>query len=213
MSPSGRQFDIHPLDTVQPFGTNSKSCVGSWLPQSLGVDVDLILGDAALRSFYTVFDFGDFDSNNKMGDPYLQLWSLVNGSDASAEFHKVRGGTSNDTFLSNGNVNAAASSTGASSPGSTADPNSELSDLQNKVNNLIKWAPIALGVLGFNVVVLLVLVIASFVGCARSRRNPRSGPISGSFVPLPLAGASGHDYRPVSLQETPKYTPGARYSD
>jgi len=219
----GRQFDIHPLDTVQPTDSGSTTCVGGWLPQSLTVgksDFDFLLGDAVLRSIYTVYDFGDFDSNKNMGDPYVRLWSLINGSDASEEFHQVRGGTPNNTFLTNDNVNAASANANTFSSNSSTSSGPDVSDLQSKVDKLMKWAPYALGLLGVNVLVLLVVLIATIVGCIRRRKAP-AGP-SGSFIPLPLAGANQHQYRPVSLAsvepgappyETPKYNAGARYND
>lgn len=223
----GRQFDIHPLDTVQPTESDAQTCTGSWLPQTLSVgqsEFDFLLGDAVLRSLYTVYDFGDFDSNNNMGDPYVRLWSLVNGSDASAEFHQVRGGTANNTFLSNNDVNAASSSANSLNSTSTTDPSSDVGDLQTKVNNIIKWAPYVLGLVGLNVLILLVVLIVTIVGCVRRRKNARvAGPPSGSYIQRPLGGQT-HDYRPISLQstlqndpsqayETPKYGAGARYSD
>lgn len=196
VSISGRLFDLHPLDTVQATSTDSQTCAGSWIPGSLDVDVDFIFGDAVLRSIYAAFSFGDYDSNHKQGDPYVQLWSLVNGSDASDEFHRIRGGQDHDTFLSNSGVNDGSSNSSASGTDS-----SNIGDLQSKVDKIYKWAPVALGVVAFNILALLVVIIATIVGCRRNRRS--TGP-SGSFVPIPL-GATSHDYRPVSLQEAPKY--------
>ena len=163
-----------------------------------------------MRSMYTVFGYGDFMSSGQMDSPYLQLWSLVNGSEASAEFHQVRGGDSESTFVSNDNVNAPSSSNSSSS--NTGSSTSDITDLQTKVNRLYKWAPLAIGVAGLNILIMLVVLIVSIAGCIRRRRSDRSIASSGSFVPLPL-GASSHNYRRVSLQETPKYNTGAHYSD
>ena len=225
---STRQFDIHPLDTVQPTSTDSTTCTGSWQPQSLSVgtsEFDYLFGDAVLRSIYTVYDFGDFDSNKKLGSPYFRLWSLVNGSDASAEFHQVRGGTPNNTFLTNSGVNAASAnpntlSSNDSSSSSSSSP--DLADLQSKVDKLMKWAPYALGLLGFNVLILLVVLVVGAIGCMRRRKGGRTAAgTSGAFIPLPVAGGTAHQYRPVSLQsaettrsyEPSKYSAGARYND
>ena len=196
VSISDRMYDVHPLDTVQAASTDSQTCVGTWMPGGLGVDVDFIFGDVVLRSIYVAFSFGDYDSNHKMGDPYVQLWSLVNGTDASNEFHGIRGGVSHDTFLSNNGVND-----GNSNSSTSGADSSNIGDLQSKVDKIYKWAPVALGVVAFNILALFVVIIATIVGCRRNRRS--AGP-SGSFAAIPL-GASSHDYRPVSLQETPKY--------
>ena len=40
-----------------------------------------------------MYDFGDFDADGKMGNPYVKLLSIVDPDAASIEFHKQRGGT------------------------------------------------------------------------------------------------------------------------
>lgn len=51
-----------------------------------------------MRSLYTVYDFGDYDSSGNMGDPFIQLLSLTDPNEASADFHKLRGGSPNGTI-------------------------------------------------------------------------------------------------------------------
>lgn len=91
---SGRPFDIHPLDVVVPSLIERDECIGSFLPGQLsGVDdLDWIIGASVLRSIYAVYDFGDFDSNNKMGAPYVQLLSIVDTDKASLDFISIRRG-------------------------------------------------------------------------------------------------------------------------
>ena len=62
---------------------------------------DWLIGDNVMRSFYTVYDFGDFDSSGKMGNPYMQILPLVDPNQASKEFHKVRGGSASGTITYN----------------------------------------------------------------------------------------------------------------
>lgn len=165
-----------------------------------------------MRSMYTVYDFGDFiPPTNQMGNPYMRLWSLVDGTEASKEFNQIRNGSSQSQFLSNDNVNAPTNNSSPNSSNPNGDVSGDISDLQTKVHNILKWAPLAIGVAALNTFVMLIVLIVSIAGCVRRRKNNRSIAPSGSYVPLPL-GASSHNYRPVSLQET-KYNPGARYSD
>ena len=54
------------------------------------VHSDWLIGDNEMRSLYTVYDFGDFDDSGEMGDPFMQLLSLVDPNEASKEFHSAR---------------------------------------------------------------------------------------------------------------------------
>ena len=72
---------------------------------------DWIIGDNVLRSVYSVYDFGDFDSNGKMGNPYIKLLSLVDPNEASADFASARGSTARTNITYNAQGGTAAAST------------------------------------------------------------------------------------------------------
>ncbi len=165
-----------------------------------------------MRSLYTVYDFGDFDSSGKMGSPYMQLLTLVDPNVASKEFHSIRGGTplTNITY----NAQDVSSTTGTSAVGaSSVDVSSELSDTLNKLQSYI---PAMLAILALNALVILLLAVAVAVylfrrrNRARARRNPGRSTAS----PMPLQRTSsfgvvsnpGNDqlgtYQPVSMALT-----------
>jgi len=94
----GQVFPIHPLDVTPAHPSNPNICVGSFVPGAVfdtsnEYAFDWLIGDNFLRSVYSVYDFGDFDNNGVMGDPYMKLLSIVDADEASVEFHQLRGGT------------------------------------------------------------------------------------------------------------------------
>lgn len=218
---------------TQPDGT--PLCAGSWRPQSFDVgksDFDILFGAAFMRSVYSVFDFGDFAADNQtMGQPYLKFWSLVNGSDASNDFHAIRGGVKNSTFLSNQGVNdPGADSTphdGTGNSASSGGGGPDLSTLQSSVDNINKLVPILFAITGLNLAILVgIIAIFLFMRSKRRRRNgtakggkPNKGRTSalakdpedlappespGSFIalPRPRAPALQNEYRPLSSGAT-----------
>ena len=172
---------------------------------------DWLIGDNVMRSLYTVYDFGDFDSAGKMGNPYMQLLALVDPNVASKEFHSVRGGTplTNITY----NAQDVSSSTGTAAVGaSQVDVSSELESTLNKLQTYI---PAILAIMALNALVILLLAVAAFIyifrrrNRARARRNPgRASPMplqrTSSFVaPLPSGGNDALGaYQPVSMALT-----------
>lgn len=208
-------YPVHPLD-ITPANVNDETmCVGSFIPQTVSVgsgQFDWLIGDNVMRSLYTVYDFGDFDSSGKMGSPYMQLLTLVDPNVASKEFHSIRGGTplTNITY----NAQDVSSTTGTSAVGaSSVDVSSELSDTLNKLQSYI---PAMLAILALNALVILLLAVAVAVylfrrrNRARARRNPGRSTAS----PMPLQRTSsfgvvsnpGNDqlgtYQPVSMALT-----------
>lgn len=170
-----------------------------------------------MRSLYTVYDFGDFDSTGTtMGNPYMQLLALVDPNAASTEFHKARGGTASGNITYNAQ-NVSSSSTSATAAAASGGTSVELSDeLSSTLNKLQGYLPALLAVMALNALVLLVLAGAGIAymcrrrGKARARRNP--GRQSGAASPMPLQrtssfgmpGGSGdtHIYQPVSMALT-----------
>jgi saccharopepsin len=154
------------------------------------------MGDNVLRSVYSIYDFGDFDSSGRMGNPYMKLLSIVDPNAASADFHKLRGGTP----LTNITYNAANSTTGSTSVSLSVD----VAQVLAKIG---MFFPAMLAVMAFNALILLVLVIVGVVILCK-RRGPRiSRKTRGRMSPVPLNRFSSateptHAYQPVSMALT-----------
>ena len=168
---------------------------------------DWLIGDNVMRSFYTVYDFGDFDSSGKMGNPYMQILPLVDPNQASKEFHKVRGGSASGNITYNAqNVSSASA---ASSGSTSVEISSELSDTLDKLQTYI---PAILAIMALNALVILVLAVAGIVYMCRRRTRARARRNVGRASPMPLQRTSsfgmptGGDtlgaYQPVSMALT-----------
>ncbi|KAG6331747.1 hypothetical protein ID866_7341 [Astraeus odoratus] len=200
-------FPIHPLDVTPAATGDPSTCLGSFVPQSVSVGAgqfDWLIGDNVLRSIYTLYDFGDFDSSGEMGDPYVQMLALVDPNQASVEFHTVRGGTPNSNITYN---------VSNSSSGSTTSVTLS-SDVANTIDKLAKYLPAMLGVMALNALVLIALAILGCVLlCRRRGRTARARKTPGRLSPMPLNDtslnrlsgmpeAAPHTYQPVSMALT-----------
>lgn len=164
---------------------------------------DWLVGDNVLRSIYSIYDFGDFDSSGNMGNPYVKLLSLVDPNKASAEFHQLRGGTAATNITYN-----AANSTGTSG-GVTI---SLSTDMVNTITQLGNYIPAVLAIMALNALVVLLLIITAFVYMFRRRAKARARKNPGRMTPMPMNPTSsfsmpthngeGHTYQPVSMALT-----------
>jgi saccharopepsin len=165
---------------------------------------DFLIGDNFLRSVYSVYDFGDFDSSGDMGNPYMRFLSLVSPDEASVEFHELRGGAPNTNIVYTG-LSGAALSLGSS--------------LSNESLGMIaKFIPPVLALVAFNSLVLIICCIVWLVSFIRKRRtraiprlprsrlsrsipmNDTSSYIADESFPSPFPSPSGmHVYEPVSM--------------
>ena len=161
---------------------------------------DWLVGDNFLRSVYSIYDFGDFDSSGAMGDPYVKLLPLVEPNKASAEFHQDRGGTPRTNITYN-----AANNT-ASTPAAGAVTLSK--DAAETLNRLGTFFPAMMGILVLNALVLILLATVGIIflcrGRTRKSRTPR-----GRKSPMPMNRSSQHSlraqphaYEPVSMALT-----------
>ncbi|KAH9938591.1 aspartic peptidase domain-containing protein [Fomitopsis serialis] len=198
-------YPISPLDITPKDSSNSSRCAGTIMPADGigGTEFDWLIGDNILRSVYAVYDFGDYDSAGKLGNPYIQLLSLVDADQASIDFHKTRGGSAQNITYNSANV------TGATSGGSTSV---DLSDkLVNTLNTVGNFLPAILALMALNTLLLLGLIggaiwwILRKRGRSRARRNP------GRAEPMPMNTMStvglmnsreSHSYQPVSMALT-----------
>lgn len=160
---------------------------------------DWLVGDNFLRSVYSVYDFGDFDSSGRMGNPYMKLLALVNPDQASVAFHNVRGGAP----LNNITYNAENSTTSTT----TISLSQDVAQVLDKIGT---YFPALLAVIALNSLLLLVLIIAGVTYLWR--RTPKTARKQrGRMSPVPLnhtnsrfsGGAqSQHVYEPVSMALT-----------
>ncbi|KAG8218473.1 aspartic peptidase domain-containing protein [Butyriboletus roseoflavus] len=203
---SNQIFPIHPLDVTPTAVGDPNTCVGSFIPQgvSVGADqFDWLIGDNILRSIYTLYDFGDFNSSGNMGDPYVQMLALVDPTQASVEFHNVRGGNPNTNITYN-----------VSNSGSGSATVTLSTDVATAIENLSKFLPAILGIMALNALVLIVLVVGGIILlCRRRGKSDRTRKTPGRLGSMPMGNLSGprlseltrevpHTYQPVSMALT-----------
>ncbi|OAX43499.1 acid protease [Rhizopogon vinicolor AM-OR11-026] len=199
-------FPIHPLDVSPQNSGDPSTCVGSFIPQSVSVGAgqfDWLVGDNVLRSIYALYDFGDFDSSGNMGNPYIQMLSLVNPDQASVEFHDVRGGTPLNNITYN-----------VSNDGSGSTTVTLSTDVANTIEKLSKYLPAILAVFALNALILVILAVVGIVLlCRRSKKGSRARKIPGRLSAMPMNSTAArypdfaspqqaHTYEPVSMALT-----------
>ncbi|CAL1700518.1 unnamed protein product [Somion occarium] len=207
---AGQVFPIHPLDMTPNSLTDPSTCVGSFIPQSVSVGAnsfDWLIGDSVLRSIYSIYDFGDFDSSGVMGNPYMKFLSLVDPNEASKEFHQLRGGTSN------GNITFNAANSTLSGGESTSVKISD--DLVNTLDKISTYIPAMLAIMALNALVIILLLVAAVVYMVRrrSRKSKTRKVVGRALTPMPPrmsrmsdydmpAVGGDHVYQPVSMALT-----------
>ncbi|KAJ3563842.1 hypothetical protein NP233_g8671 [Leucocoprinus birnbaumii] len=193
----GQIFPLHPLDVTPATAGNNSTCVGSFVPTPLGSEsqFDWLVGDNFLRSVYAVYDFGDYDSNGVMGNPFMQFLSIINPDEASADFHQIRGGqpNTNITYVGlNGTDNAASFF---------------LSDnVSESIELISKFVPAMLGIIALNTLILLGILISGLCYWMKKRRLRR---YDGIRTPRGTRGRM----TPMALDTTtPSYVAGEQSS-
>lgn len=134
-----------------------------------------------------------------MGNPYVQLLSLIDPDQASNEFASERGTTARSGIT----YNAAKTS----SSGTTVSVSSDLQSTLDKINT---YLPALLAIMAFNALVLLVILIGGAVWLCRRRRLQREPGVrqrknKGRMTPVQLesfGGPSGSRNDPMSYAET-----------
>lgn len=205
----GQIFPLHPLDVNIKNPSDSSQCLGTFVPSSFaGSDFDWLLGDNVLRAMYSVYDFGDFNSDGEMINPFLKLLSLVNPDEASEDFVKARGGTAKSgiTYNSSNSTASAASST-------SIDLSTEVAETLAKIGT---YFPAILAIVALNALVLLALAIIGVIWlCRRTKKSKRQRILDanartpmGRLSPMPLntrdsnATTEPHNYEPISMALT-----------
>ena len=147
---------------------------------------------------YSLYDFGDFDKNEKMGDPFVKLLALTDPNKASGDFAKIRGSQPRTNITYNVAPPAVI--------GTTADSVSAAQSTLDKLNTLI---PIMLGLLGLNALVLLTLVISATVYLCRKKKSRAARRARRQdALPMPMGSVNNveaaeptHQYEPVTNDE------------
>ncbi|CAE6456987.1 unnamed protein product [Rhizoctonia solani] len=209
---------VNPLDLtevqVDDFGTgqNLTFCSSAYSPSSYdGADNDIILGDAFLRNVYAVYNYGDFvktASGLSTFSPFIQLLPLTNAAAAREEFREARTKTLQglppqlDVKTVNDPTpkpvkNATPSNTGAANVNAALSASSSASvsqeyDTSNSLKTLASLAPIALGLLGASVGLLLILIAIAGFALVRTRKQE---PVGAAYVPVPLKREQPGEYR------------------
>ncbi|CAE6440597.1 unnamed protein product [Rhizoctonia solani] len=198
----GRRFPIHPLDIISPSlsSNDNATCYGTFIPQSFSVgagEFDILLGDMFLRNVYSLYDLGDFEDDRgmTMGNPYIKLLSITNGTTSSGEFHKIRGGLATEA----NKISNAQASSGLASASTTVSVSSDALD------RLIRYAEILLSLLAVSTTLALVGlgILVYYVFFKRKRNVPTEG-ISND-PGLDLSGFSLSHLRPpgAAYQQVP----------
>ncbi|KAF8974567.1 aspartic peptidase domain-containing protein [Flammula alnicola] len=186
----GQVFPIHPLDVNPSTAVDPTLCIGSFVPQSfnIGTDFDWLIGDNFLRSVYSVYDFGDFDSTGQMGNPYMKLLSVIDADQASVDFHDQRGGTPRTNITYSG-LN-----------GISVAPSFSIStDISNSLELIGKFIPAMLGIVALNALILIVCCTVWLINFIRKRRlRPVARTPRARMSPMPpvdvrLSRAPSHD--------------------
>ena len=143
-----------------------------------------------------------------MGDPYVQLLSLVKPDSASKDFAKARGGTAKTGITFKGvDVTMAA-------PSSTSVIIS--ADVAKTIARIGQFFPAILGLVALNALVLLGLIVLGLVLFCRKKKTSRKADTSrrrtqmGRMSPMPLTrpgseayyNDASHTYEPVSMALT-----------
>ncbi|EKM51671.1 uncharacterized protein PHACADRAFT_261948 [Phanerochaete carnosa HHB-10118-sp] len=200
----GVEYPIHPLDLVSSDfnmvdATGNPICVGTFQPIttafSLLGEYDIILGMAFLRNTYTLFDYGDWveESSNDREDPYIQLLSITNKTQAHEEFVQVR-------------------MNGVDTSNSTSEQLLPVSEMQHSPVSaaekkqmyeeevLSRWPEILVGCLAF---VLIVIGIITWRCCvARRRRRARQAQQAAAMGINAKASPDQPTYKIISAQSS-----------
>ncbi|KAF9075826.1 aspartic peptidase domain-containing protein [Rhodocollybia butyracea] len=205
----GQIYPLHPLDINIKNTADSSQCLGTFVPSSFdGANFDWLLGDNVLRALYSVYDFGDFDSNGEMINPFLKLLSLVDPDEASQDFVKARGGTAR-TGITYNQSNATAAATSVTS----VDLSTEVAETLAKLGT---YFPAILAVVALNALVILALaIVGTVLLCKKTKKSKRQRMLDsrirtpiGRMSPMPMnardsnATTEPHNYEPISMALT-----------
>ncbi|KAJ7636231.1 aspartic peptidase domain-containing protein [Roridomyces roridus] len=186
----GEAYPVHPLDaTLDPvvlgfaplaLASGKQGCIGSFQPADLSTELpifDMVLAQPFLRSAYTLLYYGNLIQGfTNKSDPYVQLMSTVNATQAHQDFITQRLNGTDTTSTSTYNYSK------VSSQLDVADDSSSGSD-----SGGLPWktAKIVIIALGAACGLLLIAIIAAVVAWRRAKER---GEARGSYQPVHLPG-------------------------
>ncbi|KAJ7851059.1 aspartic peptidase domain-containing protein [Mycena olivaceomarginata] len=192
----GRQFPIHPLDLSEirvNASTDTTVCSSPFLATPGGTEFDSLFGDTIMRNMYSVFNFGDALAKAPTENARMQFLSQTDPALAQADVLNVRMAhlsTNSDGTSAAGRLSDAAATDSA--PSSDGNSDSSL---------IIKYGPIIIGLLGANLLVVLILAAVGVVLCVKrggksaSRRTQQYSAVKvGEEETRPLDGLEGKRY-------------------
>ncbi|KAG9103064.1 hypothetical protein FRC06_000303 [Ceratobasidium sp. 370] len=230
---------IHPLDISLPqvytksSGEQATYCINTFVPLSPDLTAfDFLFGDSFLRNVYAVYDFGDFDASGNMGKPYVKLLPLTDPTAASASFKKNRAATlaqlpaegSIQELIGVSTPNSAVAGSSVKGKGKSGSGSGNgagnlaaagLSDddtaVEQTLNKLVKYAPIALALLGVNIALLIALIAMGAIAMIRRNKTKAvAGAASGTRgVYAPVTKFPDDDERartPAGRYDVPQYS-------
>ncbi|KAJ7110929.1 aspartic peptidase domain-containing protein [Mycena epipterygia] len=150
----GQEFPIHPLDLSNVMDGN---CYSSFASGGENENRDALLGPTFMRNVYSVFNFGDSISKSSTGDASMQLLSQTDPKAAAADVLNVR-----MARLSNPTGPPAGSAAFSAAIDDT-------SPVLNSDSTVTKYATIIIGLLGANLLVVLILVVVGLALCVGRR--------------------------------------------
>ncbi|KAJ7146704.1 aspartic peptidase domain-containing protein [Mycena epipterygia] len=160
----GQPFPIHPLDLTDiavNTTTNITTCTGSLGVQAGDSLADVTLGQDFMRNWYTVYNFGNTVVNSSTGNPTMQFLSITNSTSAAADVPNIRM-TRLSAQAAQGPANM------ISHPGASAGTIAAVADNSEAASGdsdaeVAKYAPIIIGLLGANLLVVLILTAIGLV--------------------------------------------------
>ncbi|KAJ6455976.1 aspartic peptidase domain-containing protein [Mycena vitilis] len=179
---AGQEFPIHPLDLtdvqslVGPDGVNHTFCVGSITNGGsilTGLGIDAIYGDSFLRNVYSSFSFG-----NATTPPHVRLLADTVTVQAASDFDSVRANAlknsppelaPQDTINLFDGASSGSSSVAAGSAALSSNPAGASSSSTS--STLTKYGPMIIGLLGANLMVLLLVAVLSIMAFVRNGRS------------------------------------------
>ncbi|KAJ7442006.1 aspartic peptidase domain-containing protein [Mycena latifolia] len=175
VSMSGQQFPIHPLDLTDVKVVDGVTvCTAAISPSAGNADFDALFGDTIMRNIYSLFNFGSAIAKAPGGASSMGLLSQTDPASAQADVINVRMGQLANgppegvpvsfqplTVVETPPNGAIASSLLAADASSNPDSDSLLS----------KYAPIVIGLLGANLLIVLVLAVIGLVSVRQAGRK------------------------------------------
>ncbi|KAF9004735.1 aspartic peptidase domain-containing protein [Cyathus striatus] len=151
-------------------------------------EFDMLLGDNFLRNAYSVYDFGDYEADGKLGNPYIQLLSKTNMDEAKDQFlsliEKYNKEHPEDDVddSTNSSVNGSEDNDDNSTTGRIVSNVASASDNEDTNSTVKKYAPVVLGLLAANLLVGLILIVLGVMSYIRKGKPSRS--ITPTYVPV-----------------------------